>query len=73
MSEATNIAATYCRMSSDMQNERSPEDQLRVCRKRAESDGNVIPDSNVFIDRAISGTKPDRDGLTRLKEAAGAK
>ena len=73
MSEATNVAATYCRMSSDMQNERSPEDQLRVCRKRAESDGNVIPDDAVFIDRAVSGTKPDRHALTRLKEAARAR
>jgi DNA invertase Pin-like site-specific DNA recombinase len=60
-------------MSSLLQNEKSPEDQTRVCKKRAAADGAVIPDENVFIDRAVSGTKPDRDGLTRLKEAARAK
>jgi DNA invertase Pin-like site-specific DNA recombinase len=67
------VGAAYARMSTELQNERSPEDQVRVCRDRAAADGAVIPDDNVFIDRAVSGTKPDRDALAELKNAAKAK
>jgi DNA invertase Pin-like site-specific DNA recombinase len=61
-------------MSTEMQNEKSPEGQVRVCRERARSDKGVIPTDNVFfIDRGVSGTKPDRDALANLKTAARAK
>ena len=67
------VGALYARMSSHLQNEKSPEDQARVCRRRAETDGVTIPDENVFIDRAVSGTRPDREALEALKEAARAR
>jgi len=57
-------------MSTAMQSDRSPDDQVRVCRERAAADGVSIPDDNVFVDRAVSGTKPDRTALAELKAAA---
>jgi hypothetical protein len=59
-------------MSTEMQNERSPENQVRRCRERAARDGFFIPDENVFLEHAISGTKVDRDVLRELKAAAKA-
>ncbi len=73
MSEVEVIGAAHARMSSDMQNERSPEDQVRRCRERAGCDGVTIPDENVFIERAVSGTKADRAVLEELKAAAKTK
>ncbi len=73
MCEDQVIGAAYARMSTEMQNEKSPDDQVRVCRERARGDRAAIPDENVFIDRAVSGTKPDRDALAALKAAAKAK
>ena len=73
MSESQVIGAAYARVSTNMQNEKSPDDQVRVCRDRARSDSVIIPDDNVFIDRAVSGTKPDRDALADLKATAKAK
>jgi len=73
MSELQVVGAAYARMSTEMQNEKSPEDQVRVRRARAGAEGVVIPDSNVFIDRAVSGTKPDRNALAELRAAAKAK
>jgi len=62
--------AVYARMSTAMQSEHSPDDQVRVCRERAAADGVSIPDVSVFIDRAVSGTKPDRTALAELNAAA---
>lgn len=73
MSESRIVGAAYTRMSSDLQNEKSPEDQLRICRARADAEGAVIPDDNFFVDRVISGTIPDRDAIKELKAAADAK
>ncbi len=72
MSEIQIIGAAHARMSSDMQNERSPENQIRRCRDRASIDGVLIPDNNVFVEHAISGTKTDREVLENLKAAAKA-
>ncbi|MEA1674062.1 recombinase family protein [Nitrospirillum sp. BR 11163] len=45
--------AIYARYSSDMQDERSIEDQVRLCRDRAATLGQVV---EVYADYAISGT-----------------
>ena len=73
MSEMKIIGAAHARMSTEMQNERSPEHQVYRCRERAVADGVVIPNENVFIERAVSGTKTDRVVLKELKAAAKAK
>jgi len=67
------IGAVYARRSSTLQSDRSPHDQVRVCRKHAEREGVVIPDEFLFIEDAISGTKPDREVLEKLRAAAKAK
>jgi hypothetical protein len=41
ISESQVNGAAYARMSTDMQNEKSSEDQVRVCRERARTDGVV--------------------------------
>jgi DNA invertase Pin-like site-specific DNA recombinase len=73
MGNVQTIGAVYGRHSSDLQNERSSDHQVAALRARAARDGVVIPDENVFLDRAVSGTQPDRNGLQQLKEAAKAK
>ncbi len=37
-------AAIYARYSSDLQSETSIDDQLRICRERAERDGLTVSD-----------------------------
>lgn len=63
-------AAIYARFSTDMQNERSAEDQARVCRERADREGWDIVE--VFSDLAISGTTNRRPGLNAMLAAAAA-
>jgi site-specific DNA recombinase len=64
-------AAIYARFSTDLQNERSAEDQVRVCRDRADREGwDVV---NVYSDLAISGTKANRPGLLAMLAAADAR
>ena len=46
-------AAIYARFSSDLQNERSIDDQIALCRAYAERQGMII--AQVYEDRAISG------------------
>lgn len=46
--------------------------QQRKCRDRAAADGVVIPPEFEFADRAVSGTKRDREGLNALLEIARA-
>lgn len=61
-------AATYARFSTDLQNDRSVEDQHALCRSFAEREGlNPILQ---FEDRAQSGaTLVGRNGIARLMRA----
>lgn len=56
--------ALYARYSSDNQRDASIEDQLRLCRGKAEREGWVIVDS--YTDRAISGASLLRPGVQEL-------
>ena len=64
--------AIYARFSSDRQNERSIEDQIRLCRERARADeGDVVAE---FSDAEISGaSRHNRPGLLDLLARAGAR
>ncbi|MDX2091215.1 MAG: recombinase family protein [Kofleriaceae bacterium] len=57
-------AAIYARYSTDNQDSRSIEDQVRQCRAFAERMG--IEVVAVFSDAAVSGTHTNRDGLRRM-------
>lgn len=64
-------AAIYARYSTDRQNPRSLDDQIAVCRQRAEADGHQITD--IYTDAAISGANAvNRPGLAALMAAAAA-
>ncbi|WP_264820928.1 recombinase family protein [Acetobacter malorum] len=56
--------ALYARYSSDNQREASIEDQLRLCRAYAETQGWTVIDS--YSDRAISGASLIRPGIQKL-------
>lgn len=56
--------ALYARYSSDNQLDASIEDQLRICRARAEREGWQIVDT--YTDRAISGASLIRPGIQEL-------
>ena len=56
--------ALYARYSSDNQRDASIEDQLRICRARAEREGWTVVDS--YTDRAISGASLLRPGMQDL-------
>ena len=60
--------ALYARYSSDHQREASIEDQLRLCRIRAESEGWTVVDS--YSDKAISGASMIRPGIQSLMRDA---
>ena len=59
--------ATYARYSSENQRDASIEDQVRVCRARAEREGWTIV--GTYTDAAISGTVLLRPGYQSLLEA----
>ena len=61
-------AALYCRYSSDLQSERSIEDQVRVCRARADREGWSV--AEVYADYAISGATARRPQFQQLIEDA---
>ncbi len=61
-------AALYARFSTDLQNETTIDDQLRLCRKHVEKEGWEIVAT--FDDRALSGTNPDRPGYRAVIEGA---
>jgi site-specific DNA recombinase len=65
-------AAIYARYSSKLQDHRSIEDQIRICRERAQREGwSVI---EVYEDAGISGAAMvNRPGLLRLRADAAAK
>jgi site-specific DNA recombinase len=56
--------AIYARFSSTLQNERSIDDQVRLCRERAEREGWEVVD--VFADYAISGAVRERPALNAM-------
>lgn len=63
-------ALIYARYSTTLQSEASIEDQVRICRERADRDG--WPVAGVHTDYAISGAVRDRPGLNALLEAVRA-
>lgn len=62
--------AIYARFSTDRQSANSAEDQVRICRERAEREGWRIVD--VYTDLAISGTSNRRPGMTAMLADAAA-
>src|SRR5688572_18997291 len=62
--------AIYARYSSDLQNERSIDDQLRLCVERAAREGWAI--YQCYTDYAISGTSMERSGLQDMLRDAGS-
>ena len=65
----TKRAAIYARFSTDLQNERSIEDQVTLCRKHA-AEQNLTVVAN-YEDRARSGASVfGREGLVQLMDAA---
>jgi DNA invertase Pin-like site-specific DNA recombinase len=66
----SNIAASYARYSSDLQDSSSIAQQQRKCREKAEQNGHVIKPELEFPDKEISGTKRDRTGLNAMLAAA---
>ena len=57
--------AIYARYSSDMQNPKSIDDQVRECRAHAAREGWVVV--KLFTDRAISGATKGRPGVEALQ------
>jgi site-specific DNA recombinase len=67
--ETRKRAAIYARFSTDLQNERSIEDQISLCRSYAEREGLAV--ICTYEDRARSGgSVMGRDGLLRLLDQA---
>jgi len=62
--------ASYSRYSTNLQDERSLDQQQNRCREKAAQFGMAIPSELEFSDAASSGTKPDRKGVTDLIYAA---
>lgn len=67
---ADNLAASYSRYSSNLQDDSSLDQQKRKCRERAAHLAHVIPPELEFTDAAVSGKKRDRAGLDALLNAA---
>ncbi|HEX8486437.1 recombinase family protein [Sphingomonas sp.] len=61
--------AIYARYRSDRQSEHSIEDQVRLCRERADREGWSVVD--VFPDFALSGATRDRPGLNAMLARVG--
>ena len=60
--------AVYARFSSDNQSDRSIDDQIRICRARADREGWTVAD--VYADYAISGATAERPQFQSLITAA---
>ncbi len=63
-------AAIYARYSSENQRPESIEDQISSCRKFAVGRGYTLSPSHIYTDKAVSGARKDRTGLTQLMAAA---
>jgi DNA invertase Pin-like site-specific DNA recombinase len=57
----------YCRYSSELQNPKSCEDQEREIRAGLARLGIDATNAEVINDRAVSGTKTDREGFDRIR------
>ena len=66
----TKRAVIYARYSSELQSERSIEDQVALCRQKAEHEGWEVAET--FTDYALSGASMARPGLQSLVEGARA-
>ena len=67
MENLLKIAAAYIRVSSERQDEYSPDSQLKKTREYAEKEGYIIPDEYVFYDDGISGKSvKKRDEFNRM-------
>ncbi len=64
MTNQTARVAIYARYSSDNQRDASIEDQVRICREKAEKEGWQI--ANVYTDHAVSGASLMRPGIQQL-------
>ncbi len=63
-------AIIYARYSSELQSERSIEDQIALCRDRAKAEGWSV--DKVYTDYALSGATMERPGLRTLIDDARA-
>jgi site-specific DNA recombinase len=63
-------AAMYARYSSELQDEKSIDDQLRECRAAADRNDHQIPAELLYADEAVSGTVRHRVHLDRLLQDA---
>lgn len=63
-------AASYARVSSEMQNESSNDSQHHRNREEAKRNEHTVSPEHLYSDYAISGTKADRDGLNKLLKDA---
>ncbi|MBU1471374.1 MAG: recombinase family protein [candidate division Zixibacteria bacterium] len=63
--------AIYARYSSDLQREKSLDDQIRNCRNMAEQKGWLVLEKHIYADKAVSGSSLEgRTQLTRMVAAA---
>ena len=69
-SQAMTRVASYTRYSTSMQDESSLDQQKDRCREKASQLGMGISSDLEFSDAALSGTKPDRKGVSDLINAA---
>ena len=64
--------AVYARYSSDLQHDRSIDDQIRNCRQFADRKGWLVLDGHIYTDRAVSGASTiGRPGINDLLTDAG--
>jgi DNA invertase Pin-like site-specific DNA recombinase len=68
----TGPVAIYARFSSELQNERSIEDQVRRCREFITQHGGNAQNAQVFPDFAVSGASLDRPGFEAMMVAVNA-
>ena len=68
----TGPVGIYARFSSEMQNERSIEDQVRRCREFVTQQGGDAASAQVFPDFAVSGASLDRPGFEAMMAAVDA-
>jgi site-specific DNA recombinase len=68
----TGPVAIYARFSSELQNERSIEDQVRRCREFITQHGGSAQNAQVFPDFAVSGASLDRPGFEAMMVAVNA-
>lgn len=63
------IAAVYARYSSENQRPESIDDQISACRKLAKERAVKIAEHHIYTDKAQSGARSDRPGLSALLAA----